>query len=81
MRPSVPDLAFSSYVGGTSYEDPAGGIALGLDKKDRAKHAYVAGRTGSADFPVTPEEAFQQTNAGGQDGFIANILLRADGGR
>jgi Beta-propeller repeat len=45
-------LLYSTYLGGSDWDTP-GGIAI-----DKAGHAYVAGDTGSQDFPVTPG-AFQ----------------------
>jgi hypothetical protein len=52
------DLIYSTYLGGSS-KDSAQGIAL-----DGSGHAYVAGGTGSDDFPVTTG-AYLTTNGGG----------------
>ncbi len=48
-------LIYSTFLGGSGWNTP-GGIAL-----DRAGDAYVAGSTGSHDFPITPD-AFQSVN-------------------
>ena len=53
-----PTLSFSSFVGGTA-NDYATGIAL-----DTAGNIYVAGNTGSADFPVTAG-SYETSGTGG----------------
>jgi hypothetical protein len=54
-----PVLVYSTYLGGDSqYGDIANAIAV-----DAEGNAYIAGRAGSTNFPVTTD-AFQQTNAG-----------------
>ena len=63
-------LLYSTYVGGTneSVGDRGSGIAL-----DGAGNAYVAGGTGSPDFPTTPG-AFDTTfNGGGADAFVTKL--------
>ncbi len=63
-------LVYSTFLGGLS-GDEGMGIAA-----DTAGNAYVTGFTPSIDFPVTPE-AFQPTNHGHGDAFIAKIADRA----
>ena len=54
-----------------------------LDRKQRAKHVYVAGFVFSSDFPTTAD-AFQPTYIGGTagwdqpagDGFVSKILMK-----
>lgn len=59
-------LRFATFVGGSG-EDTPYSLDLGA-----AGHAYVAGTTRSADFPVTPH-AFQRERKGACDGFVAKI--------
>lgn len=73
---------YSSFLGGFAF-DEAHGLAL-----DAAGNAYLAGRTTSADFPVTPG-AFQTTFGGGicnngfdpycHDVFVAKFDLAKSG--
>ena len=62
-RPLVidPVLQYSTYLGGSAGAQ-ANAIAV-----DTAGNAYVAGNTGSTDFPVTPG-AFQSTNKAAANG-------------
>jgi uncharacterized repeat protein (TIGR01451 family) len=66
LSPSGSSLAFSTYLGGTGYE--AGwGVAV-----DVAGAVYVAGFTGSDDFPVV--DALQPSRAGEyHDAFVAKL--------
>jgi hypothetical protein len=64
MNPTGTALVYSTYLGGTGsgsappgYGDQGNAIAL-----DSSGNAYVAGSTGSGDFPVTTN-AYQSTNA------------------
>jgi Bacterial Ig-like domain (group 3)/Beta-propeller repeat/Transmembrane protein 131-like N-terminal len=59
-------LAYSSYLGGSSYEYGEG-IAV-----DSSGDAYVTGFTSSTDFPITPG-AFQTTNGRGGKGFVTKF--------
>jgi hypothetical protein len=52
INPTASALVYSSYLGGNRY-DSGSGIAV-----DGSGSAYVTGKTGSANFPVTPG-AFQ----------------------
>src|SRR5439155_10357172 len=66
-RPLVidPALSFSTYLGGSD-DDWASDIAV-----DGDGNVYVAGCTGSTDFPT--EGAFQDERAGGYDAFVAKF--------
>jgi hypothetical protein len=59
-------LVYSSYLGGSGI-DAAYAIAV-----DASGSAYVAGNTNSTDFPAT-SGAFQTTNGGGYDSFVAKV--------
>lgn len=52
-----PVLIYSTYLGGSS-SDSASGIAV-----DNSGDAYVAGYTGSTDFPTCPTKQSSQTDA------------------
>ena len=68
-------LLYSTYLGGTD-TDSGRGVAL-----DTSGNAYVVGDTKSSNFPV-PARAFQTTNNGGRDAFVAKInpiVLKARG--
>ena len=60
-----PVLVYSSYLGGSS-EDFSNGIAV-----DSAGNAYITGSTSSTNFPI--KNAFQNTNKGAQNVFIAKF--------
>jgi hypothetical protein len=64
-------LVYSTYLGGTQ-DDYAQAIAV-----DNDGNAYVAGYTGSTDFPTADAE--QSSNAGGADAFV--VKLSADGSK
>jgi hypothetical protein len=70
LSPDGRSLVFSTYLGGSNNED---GRAIALDAQG---NVYVAGQTGSSDFPVT-QGAFQTLNKNtvsfGGDGFLAKI--------
>src|SRR5262245_29771210 len=59
-------LLYSTYLGGTDYDDPRG-IAV-----DSAGNAYVAGDTVSFDFPTTAG-AFSTANHGQYDIFVTEL--------
>ncbi|MBS1793094.1 MAG: SBBP repeat-containing protein [Acidobacteria bacterium] len=63
-------LAFSSFLGGDSYEQ-ASGVAL-----DRENNVYVTGFTNSTDFPVTPNAA--DNTCGNLLSCTANEIERRD---
>jgi len=70
LNPTGTALDYSSYLGG-SIEEIGYGIAV-----DVAGDAYVAGRTGSADFPTTAS-AFQPASGGGGNAFVVKVGLLA----
>jgi hypothetical protein len=59
-------LIYSTFLGGDGW-DGGGDIVI-----DEAGNAYVAGGTGSTDFPVTPG-AYRSQRAGNGDAFVAKI--------
>jgi hypothetical protein len=61
-------LVYSTYLGGSGDD---GGSAIALDTVPNP-NAYVTGFTNSGDFP-TSAGAFQATNAGNYDAFVAKI--------
>jgi beta-propeller repeat-containing protein len=69
INPMGTGLVYSTYLGGTG-DDVGFGIALdGLP----SPNAYVTGVTASVNFPTTPG-AFQTSNAGSYDAFVAKIV-------
>jgi hypothetical protein len=66
MNPTGTGLVYSTYLGG-NHNDLGESIAV-----DAAGNAYVAGFTGSSDFPTTPG-AFQTTWHGGYDAFLVKL--------
>jgi hypothetical protein len=67
LNPTGSGLVYSTYLGGGSFD---GGAAIAIDG---AGNAYVAGTTGSADFPTTLT-AFDTTfNGGPFDGFVTKL--------
>ncbi len=59
-------LLYSTYLGGTAYEDCTG-IALAANDD-----VFITGRTNSTDFPVTAG-AYDTVHNGNGDGFVARI--------
>ena len=59
-------LIYSTYLGGNSGEN---GNAIAVDRNG---NAYVAGETGSTDFPFTPG-SYQSPNTDSDNGFIVKI--------
>ena len=66
MNPVGSDLIFSSVIGGAK-EDYGYSIAF-----DATQAVYIAGSTGSSDFPTTAG-AFDNTISGARDGFLAAL--------
>jgi len=62
-----PLLTYASFLGGT---DGDSGVGIAVDPNDGS--AWVAGNTGSADFPVTAD-ALQSSNFGNPDVFITKV--------
>jgi hypothetical protein len=60
-------LTYSTYLGGSS--DDEGGLGIGVDE---GGFAYVAGRTGSSDFPLT-RKAYDTTLSGEDDAFVTKL--------
>jgi len=69
FNPTGSALVYSAYLGGSSY-DGGRGIAV-----DSAGNSYVTGVTDSSNFPT--KNAFQATNAGIDDAFVAKIQMLA----
>ena len=64
--PAGPGLGYATRLGGNS-RDGAGAIAV-----DGSGNVWVAGKTGSTNFPVTAD-AWQKEKAGGCDAFVAKF--------
>lgn len=60
-------IMFSTFWGGSACED-TGGIAV-----DSGRRVYIAGATGSTDFPTV--NALQSANAGESDAFVAKFSI------
>ena len=71
LNSSGSNLVYSTYLGGTANES-ANGIAL-----DAAGNIYVAGETGSLDFPTTAH-AIQSGPRGNPDDFFAGFITKFD---
>jgi len=67
LNPSGSGLAYSTYLGGCSF-DFGQGIAVGA-----SGNAYVTGITHSANFPTTPG-AFQTSASGPNQAFITELV-------
>lgn len=65
LNPAGSALTFSTYLGGSFYDDGFG-VAL-----DFVGNIYVAGRTYSTDFPLV--DAMQSTIVGEDDAFVAKL--------
>ena len=57
-------ILYSTYLGGSQVDGIEG---IGIDAQDRI---YVTGHTNSADFPVTPNTAYQPVHGGLGDGHL-----------
>jgi len=61
------DLIYSTFLGGSSFEFPNGGIAV-----DSFGNAYVSGQTASSNFPTTAG-AYNNTFGGFRDVFVTKL--------
>jgi uncharacterized repeat protein (TIGR01451 family) len=68
----LASLVYSTYLGGSD-EDVGRGVAV-----DGSGHAYVVGRTSSANFPTTGG-AFQPALGGNNDAFVSRVNTNAMG--
>ncbi|MBU8935002.1 MAG: SBBP repeat-containing protein [candidate division Zixibacteria bacterium] len=68
---SGDSILYSTYVGGTTGDERGFGIRV-----DELGNAYIAGVSGSTDFP-TPG-AFQAANAGGEDAVVFKLCPTGD---
>jgi hypothetical protein len=67
---AAPDAVFSTYLGGSGPEHPAGDMVI-----DDKGFIYITGTTRSADFPVTKgafDTSFNDTS-GNSDAFVAKL--------
>jgi urease beta subunit len=66
-------LIYSTFLGGSQRPNggPGGAVALAI-KLDTSGDAYVAGYSGSSNFPVT-SGAFQTTNGSSRGGFVTEL--------
>jgi hypothetical protein len=67
LATATSTLVYSTYLGGTTGNQSANGIALDADG-----NVYVVGTTDSTDFPVT-SNAYQSALTGLQDAFLCEI--------
>ncbi|MCE5200112.1 MAG: SBBP repeat-containing protein [Armatimonadota bacterium] len=72
LNQTCTQFVYSTYLGGNQYECPESVIP------DSGGNAYVAGRTHSPDFPVTPG-AYDSAFNGGYDGFAIKINPEGSG--
>ncbi len=67
LNPTGSSLLYSTFLGGATDIDDGLGIAV-----DSAGSAYVAGETGSSDFPTTAG-AFRRTRNGAYDAYVTKL--------
>jgi subtilisin-like proprotein convertase family protein len=65
-------LSFSTYLGGTLWEK---GNGIGLDG---ARNLYVAGSTGSSNFPITVSSVQPLASGGGSCAFVVRMATDSD---
>jgi hypothetical protein len=73
LSPAGNALVYSTYLGGTTGNTTASGIAV-----NAAGEAYVAGDVGGLDFPTTAN-AFQRTMQGGSEAFVTRLDAQGSG--
>ena len=73
FNPTLSALRYSTYLGGTDFDLTTSNLAV-----DPAGEVTVDGATVSTDFPAT-DGAFQTSNAGGFDAFIAKLNATGSG--
>lgn len=66
LNPTGSELVYSTYLGGSGNSHYLGDIGAGI-AIDSSGNAFVAGTTGSWNFPIT-SDAYQQTNKGKSGG-------------
>ena len=67
FAPNGASLVYSTYLGGSNYEESYGGLAV-----DPSGAAYVTGATYSVDYPTTPG-AFDTSPDSGGDVFVTKL--------
>jgi len=67
LNPAGSALVYSTYLGGSG-TDIAGSIAL-----DKGNRAYIAGETGSTNFPMANALTGQSKYSGNQDAFVTKL--------
>jgi hypothetical protein len=65
LDPSGSTLAYSTYLGGSSFDSPSGIVV------DSSGHVHITGTTQSANFPTV--NPLQAAHAGSQDAFVAEL--------
>ena len=70
FTPDGKALAYSSYLGGSSYEEDQNFSRITIDAN---RNVYAAGKTESSDFPTTPT-AYKTTNNGTYDAWAVKIV-------
>ena len=65
LNPAGSALVYSTYLGGAGFDNGSDVVV------DGGGNAYVAGGTGSTDFPTTPGAL--DTTSDGSDGFVTKL--------
>jgi hypothetical protein len=73
LSPAGTALVYSTFIGGSNFD-----WVFGLDV-DAAGNAYIAGETGSGDFPVMAATRAQPYPGGAHDGFVAKLNSAGNG--
>ncbi|MPZ51233.1 MAG: hypothetical protein GEU79_00610 [Acidimicrobiia bacterium] len=72
LNPSGSDLVYSTYLGGTGFDD---GMGIEVDESGRS---FVAGQTGSSNFP-TRSGSYDRTHNGVWDVFVTKFNASGSG--